>query len=258
MARTATKGYHNLDPDDLRWILVEAKDRILGEETPELATHTLAELRERNIDVRLSTTLESATDRLMLLSDGSRFAARTLVWTAGIRPAPVLSLTDLPLDGAGRITCLPPCGSPPPTAPRCPTPGPPGTAPPSPTSPANPAPRTPNTPWPRPDCSPRTWPPNWPTSPSPTTAPTSPPAPPRSACAAPSPTPAAAPGSPAAAPGGCTAPASCATSPTRERRIRVLTDWLFGGLFQREIVSLGTIEHPRAEFESGFTSGPGT
>ncbi|MFF8770219.1 NAD(P)/FAD-dependent oxidoreductase [Kitasatospora sp. NPDC015120] len=107
MARYAVRGHHNITPDDLRWVLVEATGRILAEESPELADHTLAQLRERSIDVRLRTTLESAAGGIMALSDGSRFAARTLVWTAGTRPNPLLRDTDLPLDTAGRVRCLP-------------------------------------------------------------------------------------------------------------------------------------------------------
>ncbi len=107
MARYALRGYPNIQPDDLRWILVEAADRILAEADPALAAHTLAQLRERSVDVRLGSTLESAQGRVMALSDGSRFAARTLVWTAGVRPAPLLSATDLPLDESGRVRCLP-------------------------------------------------------------------------------------------------------------------------------------------------------
>ncbi len=106
MARYAVRGHHNITPDDLRWVLVEATDRILAEESPELAEHTLAQLRERSVDVRLRTTLESAAGGVMALSDGSRFAARTLVWTAGVRPNPLLRDTDLPLDTTGRVRCL--------------------------------------------------------------------------------------------------------------------------------------------------------
>ncbi|MGW6913214.1 NAD(P)/FAD-dependent oxidoreductase [Kitasatospora sp. NPDC054939] len=107
MARYAVRSHHNVAADDLRWVLVEATDRVLAEEPPELAAHTLAQLRERSVDVRLGTTLESATGGLMVLSDGSRFAARTLVWTAGVRPSPLLRDSDLPLDTAGRVRCLP-------------------------------------------------------------------------------------------------------------------------------------------------------
>ncbi|WP_377274231.1 NAD(P)/FAD-dependent oxidoreductase [Peterkaempfera sp. SMS 1(5)a] len=107
MARYATRYYHNVTPDDLRWILVEATDRILPEVSPELGRYTVSELRGRNIEVRLGTRLESLTDRIVVLSDGSRFAARTLVWTAGVRPAPVLTDSDLPRDRHGRIRCEP-------------------------------------------------------------------------------------------------------------------------------------------------------
>ncbi|GAA3044093.1 hypothetical protein GCM10010519_77980 [Streptomyces lactacystinicus] len=106
MTRTAVRGYHNVRAEDLHWVLVEATGRILAEESPELAAHTLGELRERGVDIRLHTTLESVADRVVVLSDGSRFGARTLVWTAGVRPAPLLRETDLPLDTLGRVRCL--------------------------------------------------------------------------------------------------------------------------------------------------------
>jgi NADH dehydrogenase len=37
--------------------------------------------------------------------------------------------------------------------------------------------------------------------------------------------------------------------PTFNRKARVLAEWTLAGLFKREIVSLGSLEHPRAEFE---------
>ena len=38
--------------------------------------------------------------------------------------------------------------------------------------------------------------------------------------------------------------------PTFNRKARVLAEWTLAGLFKREIVSLGSLEHPRAEFET--------
>lgn len=49
--------------------------------------------------------------------------------------------------------------------------------------------------------------------------------------------------------------------PTFNRKARVLAEWTLSGLFKREIVSLGSLEHPRAEFElaaGGKPSGDGT
>ncbi|MBO4260448.1 NAD(P)/FAD-dependent oxidoreductase [Streptomyces griseorubiginosus] len=107
MARYTTRYYHNVKAEDMRWILVEASDRILPEVGEEMGRYTVTELRRRNIDVRLNTRLESCTDRVAVLSDGARFPTRTLVWTAGVKPHPVLAATDLPLTGRGRLKCTP-------------------------------------------------------------------------------------------------------------------------------------------------------
>ncbi|MCF3137367.1 NAD(P)/FAD-dependent oxidoreductase [Streptomyces olivochromogenes] len=107
MARYTTRYYHNLQPEDMKWILVEATDRILPEVGEEMGRYTLTELRRRNIQVLLDTRLESCADRVAVLSDGQRFPTRTVVWTAGVKPHPLLAATDLPLDARGRLTCTP-------------------------------------------------------------------------------------------------------------------------------------------------------
>ena len=270
MARYAVRGYHNVAQHDLRWVLVEATDRILAEagvhgSGPEVAAHTLAELRDRSIDVRLGTTLESAADGVMLLSDGTRFAARTLVWTAGVRPAPLLRATDLPLDTEGRVRCLPTLQAV----------GPDGGALPG--------------VWAAGDCA---------SVPDPHAdgrpcAPNAQHAFAQSQVLADNviawldeierPSSAGRPAQSDYLPDL----AGCSTSlglgrgvartrrgrltgrrawllhrarhlrrlPSADRRVRVLMDWLLAGLFTREVVSLGTVEHPRSEFEAGFEAG---
>ncbi|KIF72038.1 NADH dehydrogenase [Streptomyces sp. AcH 505] len=105
MARYATRYYHNIKADDLKWILVEATGRILPEVGDEMGSYAVRELRARNIDVRLETRLNSCEDRVAVLSDGTRFPTRTLVWTAGVKPHPVLAASDLPRDERGRLAC---------------------------------------------------------------------------------------------------------------------------------------------------------
>ncbi|MFE0702732.1 NAD(P)/FAD-dependent oxidoreductase [Streptomyces sp. NPDC058872] len=105
MARYTARYYHNLKPEDLRWVLVEASDRILPEVGEEMGRYAIRELRGRNVDVRLETRLESCEDRVAVLSDGTRLPTRTVVWTAGVRPAPLLAATDLPRDERGRLRC---------------------------------------------------------------------------------------------------------------------------------------------------------
>ncbi|MCM2580556.1 FAD-dependent oxidoreductase [Streptomyces sp. MTZ3.1] len=105
MARYASRYYHNVSSADMKWILVEATGRILPEVGEEMGTYAVRELRGRNIDVRLDTRLESVENRVAVLSGGSRFPTRTLVWTAGVKPHPVLASTDLPRDERGRLKC---------------------------------------------------------------------------------------------------------------------------------------------------------
>ncbi|MDF5754787.1 NAD(P)/FAD-dependent oxidoreductase [Spongiactinospora sp. TRM90649] len=103
MSRYSTRYYRNIDPKDLRWVLVEATDRVLPEVGPEMGRWTLGELRARGIDVRLNTRLESCVNGHVVLSDGDSFEAETLVWTAGVKASPVVNATDLPIDERGRI-----------------------------------------------------------------------------------------------------------------------------------------------------------
>ncbi|ARQ70032.1 NAD(P)/FAD-dependent oxidoreductase [Streptomyces marincola] len=107
MARYACRYYHNIRPEEQKWILVEATDRILPEVGEHMGRYALRELRGRNVDIRLGTRLESCADRTAVLSDGSRHPTRTLVWTAGVRPHPVLADCGVPLDERGRVRCAP-------------------------------------------------------------------------------------------------------------------------------------------------------
>jgi NADH dehydrogenase len=103
MTRDATKYMRKVTPQDLRFILVEAADRILPEVGPDMGKWTAEQLRGRGIAVKMNTYLESAVDGQIELSDGSSFPAGTLVWNAGVKPSPVVRHGDLPLDERGRV-----------------------------------------------------------------------------------------------------------------------------------------------------------
>ena len=103
MARDAIHYYPGLSARDMRWILVEASGRILPEVGPDMGRWAVEALRARGIEVRLDTLLTSAEGGRIVLSDGSAFEAGTLVWTAGVKPHPVVNATDLPLDEHGRV-----------------------------------------------------------------------------------------------------------------------------------------------------------
>jgi NADH dehydrogenase len=105
MARYACRYYPNIEPSEMRWVLVEAANRIMPEVSVKLSAYTVDRLRERNMDVRLDTRLNSAVGGQIVLSDGESFAADTLVWTAGVKAHRLAVNSRLPVDDKGRLTC---------------------------------------------------------------------------------------------------------------------------------------------------------
>jgi NADH dehydrogenase len=103
MASAAMRFYPQLRRDDMRWVLVEAADTILPEIGRDLAAYVRRHLEERGIAVWLGTQLESAEGGMMRLSNGERFRAETLVWTAGVAPEPVARRSSFPVDERGRV-----------------------------------------------------------------------------------------------------------------------------------------------------------
>nr|WP_136518963.1 MULTISPECIES: NAD(P)/FAD-dependent oxidoreductase [Cellulomonas] len=103
MARYAVQHYRQIEQEELRFVLVEGSPRILPEVSEELGGYTLEQLRKRNIEIFLSTFLNSCVDGHIVLSNGTEFDAETVVWTAGVKANPVLKDSDLPLDRMGRV-----------------------------------------------------------------------------------------------------------------------------------------------------------
>ncbi len=87
----------------VRFILVEARDRLMPEISESLADFAAAELRRRGIELRPGTTIERVSADSVELSTGEVVATRTVAWTAGVKPHPVVARLGLPLDDAGRI-----------------------------------------------------------------------------------------------------------------------------------------------------------
>lgn len=103
LAAQAIELYPRCRMQGMRWVLVEARERIMQEVPRELSAFATSELRRRGIEVRTSTMLSEAAADHALLSDGELVPACTIVWTAGVKPSPVVGALRLPLDAAGRI-----------------------------------------------------------------------------------------------------------------------------------------------------------
>ncbi|HYO36563.1 MAG TPA: FAD-dependent oxidoreductase [Geodermatophilus sp.] len=91
---------------DVRWVLVDVAPAVLPELGPQLGEHALRVLRDRGVDVRLRTSVASAHDTSVVLTDGTTIATRTLVWGAGVVASPLVMGLGLPTR-RGRLVTAP-------------------------------------------------------------------------------------------------------------------------------------------------------
>jgi NADH dehydrogenase len=103
LVRDALRYYPALRDTPQRWVLVDAAPKILPEIPARLGEYAARELARRGVEIRVSTTLESAEEGAVTLSGGERIPTHTLVWTAGVRAHPFLAELGLPLDDRGRV-----------------------------------------------------------------------------------------------------------------------------------------------------------
>lgn len=92
--RAALKFYPNLNEAMLRLVLVESNSTILPELGSELGCYAQKKLTERNVEFRLGVKVVGVTKSAVELSNGAKLSARTLVWTGGTAPCPLLDALD--------------------------------------------------------------------------------------------------------------------------------------------------------------------
>jgi NADH:ubiquinone reductase (H+-translocating) len=103
LVHDALRFYPRLHAVRQHWLLADAATRILPEIPTTLGEYAASELRRRGVDIRVSTRLESVDAHSARLSDGTTLETETVVWTAGVRPSPLLAEFGLPLDERGRV-----------------------------------------------------------------------------------------------------------------------------------------------------------
>ncbi len=106
--REALPFYPNLSEDMLRVMLVHSGPAILPELGESLGRYAEKVLARRGVEIRLKNRVKSVTESKVFLADGVSIPSRTLVWTAGTVPSPIIS--SLPwksgsVSSTNRATC---------------------------------------------------------------------------------------------------------------------------------------------------------
>lgn len=97
------KDYPDLGATPTPITLVEAAGRVLGTFHRSLSDHAAAALQQRQITVEVGTGVDHVEPDAVVLKDGRRIRAGTIIWAAGVTASPVAGLLGVTLARGGRI-----------------------------------------------------------------------------------------------------------------------------------------------------------
>jgi NADH:quinone reductase (non-electrogenic) len=95
--------YRNVDFGQVRIVLVNAGDHILGGVDPSLVHAAVRRLASQRVEILDGVKAKEVRPDALVLSNGRTIKTRTTVWAAGIEPPPLVENLDLQKDHRGRI-----------------------------------------------------------------------------------------------------------------------------------------------------------
>ncbi|MEZ4803198.1 MAG: NAD(P)/FAD-dependent oxidoreductase [Gelidibacter sp.] len=96
------KDFPDLDFQKMNIHLFEAGGELLGQMSKEASEKTLIYLQNLGVEVHLNTKVENYDGSILKIADGKTFTTDTVIWTAGVKGAPIDGLPKESLIG-GRI-----------------------------------------------------------------------------------------------------------------------------------------------------------
>src|SRR5256714_7999636 len=89
--RETVRYYPGLNEELIRIVVIHPGDFLLPELGQELGDYAERKLRERKVDVIKGVRVAGYDGARVTLTDGNTIAASTLIWTAGVKPSPVIA-----------------------------------------------------------------------------------------------------------------------------------------------------------------------
>jgi NADH dehydrogenase len=103
IARTVlVKDFRRINPAKAHVVLVEAAPKIMTAFDDKLAQRAHRDLEELGVEVRTSAPVKNITGEGVQIGD-EFLRARTVIWGAGVKAAPLQFIPEIPLDKAGRV-----------------------------------------------------------------------------------------------------------------------------------------------------------
>ena len=102
----ALEDYPSIDRREIRMVLIEMLDRLAQEVSPELGAYAQRNLESRGIEVWLRARVTVYESGRVRVHDGREINTEALIWTAGMKPSPLIHRIPIPLT-EGRDERLP-------------------------------------------------------------------------------------------------------------------------------------------------------
>jgi NADH dehydrogenase len=104
--QASLRYYKQIDPDDLRIVLLHSSDQLLPEMSRSLGAFTLKKMRQHGVEVHLNERAVRVTDRGVHLANGNIIEGGTVICTIGTQPNPLLEQIPA-LKNRGRLVVNP-------------------------------------------------------------------------------------------------------------------------------------------------------
>lgn len=101
--RGALFSYPTLVPDDVTVVVIHSRDHILPELSRSLAQYALERMTARGVTFKLNTRLVDAQEGVVRLRPQEDIRTETLIWTAGVKPHPLVQTLSAARDPRGAI-----------------------------------------------------------------------------------------------------------------------------------------------------------
>ncbi len=101
--RTLLPNYPTISADEVRLILVEARDTLLAGWDPRMGELAASRLIQNSVELIVNTSVSHVTDRGIETTDGRKISAATVIWTAGIRASPLVESLGVEKERDGRV-----------------------------------------------------------------------------------------------------------------------------------------------------------
>ena len=101
------KDFRDLDLSEVRVILLEASDTLLGTFAPELRADAVKSLESKGVEVMLNAKVAEVTKDAITLANGEEIGASTVVWTAGVRASSIGGALEVELARQKRVKVAP-------------------------------------------------------------------------------------------------------------------------------------------------------